>query len=506
MPPAGTGRIVARRPRAPGLTRRKMWHGYCATVTDVNRNSPAADETLSSAITLDVMRALRLAPADIAARQEARLARLMEATARDSPFYRHRWHGLDPARVALADLPVVGKRELMANFPHWVTDRAITLPALRAFIADPRRCGAPFLGRYTAWESSGSSGEPGIFVQDTQAMAVYDALEGLRRHSPSLWRRLLDPMMLSERFAFVGAIDGHFASHVSLQRQRRLRPWLATGWRSFSILQPAGDLVDQLNAFAPTLLATYPTAAALLADEAERGVLRIAPREVWTGGEALSAAVRQRVEAVLRCALRNSYGASEFLPLAWECGQRRLHLNSDWVILEAVDVQHRPVPPGTWSHTTLLTNLANTVQPLVRYELGDQVRMAAEPCECGCALPVIEVRGRCDDCLRLRSRDGRLVTLLPLALTTVLEDGAGIYDFELRQTGLSSLCLTLGPAVPPTAREAARRVLQDFAHTQGLAPLQVTLRSGRALPHGRSGKVRRVRALPQDELPTPHSP
>lgn len=464
-----------------------------ATVED---GAPSA-----SAITLDVMRTARLEPEDIAARQAWRMARLLVATARDSAFYRRRWQGLEIDRAKLEELPVVGKRELMAHFSQWVTDPALTRPALRRFTEDPRHCGAPFLGRYTIWESSGSTGEPAVFVQDTQAMTVYDALEGLRRHSPSLWRRLLDPMMLAERFAFVGAIDGHFASHVSLQRQRRLRPWLATGWRSFSILQSADDLVDQLNAFAPTLLATYPTAAALLADEAERGALRIAPREVWTGGETLSPAVRRHVEAALHCALRNSYGASEFLPLAWECGHRQLHLNSDWVILEAVDAHYRPVPPGTWSHTTLLTNLANSVQPLVRYDLGDQVRFMPQRCECGCALPAIEVRGRCDDCLWLPGRDGRGVRLLPLALTTALEDAAGVYDFQLRQTADSALELTLGPAAAP-ARAACRQVLQAFAQTHGLAPLHLQVRCGAALPHGRSGKVQRVVGLPNNESST----
>jgi phenylacetate-coenzyme A ligase PaaK-like adenylate-forming protein len=445
----------------------------------------------ASMVVLDVLTAMRLEPADIAERQSHRLRGLLDATARDSAFYRRRWRGIDLASARLQDLPVVHKRELMAQFPQWVTDKAITRAALHHFMADARRCGRPFLGRYAVWESSGSSGEPAVFVQDSGALAVYDALEALRRHSPRPWQRLLDPLMLGERFAFVGAIDGHFASHVSLQRQRRLRPWLAAGWRSFSILQPVADLVAQLNAFAPTLVATYPTAAALLADEAERGALHIAPQELWTGGETLSPAVRRRVQEVLRCHVRNSYGASEFLPLAWECGEGRLHLNEDWAILEAVDAEYHPVPPGTPSHTSLLTNLANRVQPLVRYELGDQICIAPERCACGSPLPVIDVCGRRDDALQLRGADGRAVTLLPLALTTVLEDRAGVYDFQLCQIDERTLQLRLGPAAA-AAGETCRRVLLDFARVQGLGALRVQLRAAAELPHGRSGKLMRV--------------
>ena len=59
--------------------------------------------------------------------------------------------------------------------------------------ADPSRIGKPFMDRYVVWESSGSSGEPAIFVQDAQAMAVYDALEALRRPNQRPWQRFLDP-------------------------------------------------------------------------------------------------------------------------------------------------------------------------------------------------------------------------------------------------------------------------------------------------------------------------
>jgi phenylacetate-CoA ligase len=47
------------------------------------------------------------------------------------------------------------------------------------------------------------------------------------------------------------------------------------------------------------------------------------------------------------------------------------------VILEPVDAQLPPVPPGQVSHTTLLTNLANHLQPLIRFDIGDRIRWAA---------------------------------------------------------------------------------------------------------------------------------
>jgi len=93
------------------------------------------------------------------------------------------------------------------------------------------------------WESSGTHGEPGYFVQDAQSTAVYDARKGLRRSSG----RWSDPMLLLERIAFVGATGGHFASYASVQRLRRLNPWLARTANCFSVLQPIATFVDALN-------------------------------------------------------------------------------------------------------------------------------------------------------------------------------------------------------------------------------------------------------------------
>ncbi len=449
------------------------------------------------AVALDVLAAGRSTPQAIAERQGRRLAGLLDAAVRGSRLYRERLRGIPPAGTPLGALPIVRRSELMERFDDWVTDPQLKLDALRAFTADPQRIGQPWLGRYLVWESSGTSGQPGVFVQDAQSMAVYDALEALRRSTPRPLQRWLDPLLLGERIAFIGATSGHFASFVSTQRLRQLNPWMERTLRPFSIQQPAAALLGELNAFAPTVVATYPTVAAWLADEAGRGALRFRPRELWTGGETLSATVRQRLEQTLGCTVRNSYGASEFLTIGWECSHARMHANADWVILEPVDEHHRPLPPGQASCFTLLTNLANHVQPLIRYEMNDQITIRPGRCACGSPLPVIEVQGRRDDPLVMTGRHGQPVTLLPLALTTVLEDEAGVFDFQLRQRDGRTLVLRLGLQGPEAARALARcrPALQAFAATQGLPALHVLGELGQAVPRGRSGKAQRVIAL-----------
>lgn len=100
------------------------------------------------------------------------------------------------------------------------------------------------------------------------------------------------------------------------------------------------------------------------------------------------------------CRVWDSYNATEAMPLTIPCVLGRFHVNADWMILEPVDADLRPVPFGTPSTTTLVTNLANHLQPIIRYEMGDSVTFSAQRCRCGSPLPVVTVVGRMNDLLR----------------------------------------------------------------------------------------------------------
>ncbi|HET9977331.1 MAG TPA: phenylacetate--CoA ligase family protein [Burkholderiaceae bacterium] len=428
-------------------------------------------------------------------RQAARLDELLREVAPRSRLYRARLAAAGHAGSALETLGrirPVRKRELMQHFDAWVTDPALSLPALRAFTRDPARRGQAFLGRYLVWESSGSRGEPALFVQDERSLAVADALEAARgpislAGMAGLWSR-------ATRIALVGATTGHFASVVAFERVRELNPWLGAASRSFSFLQPIAQLVAQLNAFAPTVLASYPSMAWVLAEEQAAGRLALSLEGVWTGGETLTATTRRVLGARFHAPVRDSYGASECYLIANECRCGRLHLNADWVVLEPVDRRGRPVAPGEVGHTTLLTHLANHVQPIIRYDLGDRVRFVPGDCACGSGLPVIEVQGRSDDVLTLDDDHGHAVHLAPLALTTVLEDEAGVFDFQLRQRGLHGLRLDLYPCAD--AARAGRRAghaLRGFLQEHGLGATRVEVHhEARPAARGRSGKCCRV--------------
>ncbi|MBK6470092.1 MAG: phenylacetate--CoA ligase family protein [Betaproteobacteria bacterium] len=430
--------------------------------------------------------------------RERRLAALMDVAQRDSPLYRRRWGGAG----ALAELEPVTKTELMRDFDDWATDRAITREGAEAILADPEALSDAWLGRYLVWSSSGTSGEPGIFVQDAASLAAYDAIDTLRLRGPAhpmgLWG-------IGRRFAYVGATGGHFAGVASVERLRRLAwaPW-APRMEVFSVLTPLPALAEALQAMSPQVLVTYPSCAVALAALQQAGDLHLRLDELWLGGEQLSAAQRLVLGRSFACPVRNNYGASECYSIACACPLGQLHLNDDWVVLETLDRQGRPVAPGEDAHTVALTNLANRTQPLLRYVLTDSVRFLATPCACGSRFPAIEVQGRADDTLVLPAAGGRRAVLLPLALETVIEEAGGVTQFQLLQLNDHTLELRLAPGSPgsPLAADPAAAcarctaALQNFLQQHGVQGVHILRGHQGPCADALSGKLRRVIALP----------
>ena len=434
----------------------------------------------------------------IARQREARLAALLAHASAKSRAYRTRFAQAPSGVAGFGHLEPIGKAELMTHFDDWVTDPEIRYDEIASFIADPKRIGEEYLGRYTVWTSSGSTGRPGIFVQDAQALSIYDALSSLRCPAAPLAASPLRCLAAGHRFAMIVALGGHFAGVVSWERSRRANPWVRSLTRSFSVLDPIGALVDALNEWNPQVIASYPTTLLLLAAERDAGRLRIAPRVAWSGGETLADAERVEIERALGCQVVNGYGSSECMQIAFDCGHGALHLNSDWVILEPIDADGRPTEPGQASASVLLTNLANHVQPLVRYDLGDSITLRPGVCACGSPFPMIDVDGRRDDIVVLKMLAGQSVRLVPLALATVIEEGSGVHRFQVTQTGQRALRIRFETPYgeqPDAVWQRLTDCLRGYLSNHGLG--HVTIRRDSRAPQADpvSGKLREVLGL-----------
>lgn len=444
---------------------------------------------------VDLLRARREGRAGIDGRQRARLTELVAHARSHSPFYRNLYAGL-PAWTTLADLPPVNKPQLMAAFDEWVCDRRVTHAGVHAFVGSGAPAGTPYLGEFFVCSTSGTTGHPGLFVHDRTACRIYEALSlpmDLAWLSARQWVRLL---YRRSRWGVVVGTGGHFAGEGWIDYLARRHWWRRNNWRSFSLQLPLPQLVSELNAFQPAILTSYPSALEVLATEQRSGRLRLSPVIVELGGESIDDSGRARIaEAFGESVVHNAYAASEFLLIAFDCPQDWLHVNADWVILEPVEADLSPTPPGRPSHSVLLTNLANRVQPIIRYDLGDSVTVRPEPCPCGNPLPAIRVEGRRDDVLRLTGEDGRKVSILPLAIGSVVDEVPGVIRSQIIQAGPAALTVRLdvGPDTP--ADPVWQRVCADlsgYLTAQGLPGTEIIRDATAPQRSPTSGKFRQV--------------
>lgn len=150
------------------------------------------------------------------------------------------------------------------------------------------------------------------------------------------------------------------------------------------------------------------------------GVQIVAP-----GGESLLPEWRRTIEDAFRAQVLDRYGSTETGAIAWQCPHcNRYHANTDEIILEDDD------------NGLIATPLFVNSQPLLRYRLGDRVRLAADTPVCDIQLPTLAIeQARRDDWLI--DGDGQRVS--PLAFQ--FEQVPGLQAWRLHQKADGSLVL-----------------------------------------------------------------
>lgn len=409
----------------------------------------------------DAHRARRGGPEAVARRRRARLAAMVDDARRNSAFYRRLYRDLPERVTDPAPLPAVDKKTLMAHFDEWVCDPELTEKKVRDVVDDPARVGERVLGRYTVTSTSGTTGTHGIFLQDEHASAVAGAMMARMLGSLLTVRDTARIVASGRRMALLVPTGGHFATTTAAARITA-SPRRAKTTGVFSVHEPLPKLVDALNRFRPAILAPYATVGAMLAGEADAGRLRIAPILVVLAAEGLPPSDYDRIAAAFGARVATSYAANEVPFMSANCDRHWLHVNADWVIVEPVDADHRPVPPGEPSHTVLVTNLANRVQPILRYDLGDSVLARPDPCECGNPLPAIRVHGRAADLLTFTTPAGDEASIAPLAVTTLVERVPGVELFQILQTGPATLRIRIHAAPDADPDAVWHRVHADL--------------------------------------------
>lgn len=128
-------------------------------------------------------------------------------------------------------------------------------------------------------------------------------------------------------------------------------------------------------------------------------------KAVITSSEKLTESMRQTFQRVYDCKTFDSWSGLEACGLVSECEHGSLHISPDLGLIELLDEAGNPVRPGEVGEV-VCTGLVNFDQPLIRYRIGDLMRLGDKSCTCGREMPVIkEIIGRVED--TVVGKDGR---------------------------------------------------------------------------------------------------
>jgi phenylacetate-CoA ligase len=117
---------------------------------------------------------------------------------------------------------------------------------------------------------------------------------------------------------------------------------------------------------------------------------------------------RVLMERVFCCPVFDRLGSREVGLIASECDRHEgLHMNADNLVIEVLDDDGNPVPPGEPGRI-VVTDLLNKSMPFIRYEMGDIGAWTDRPCSCGRTLPLMKcIDGRTADFIL--TKDGRKI-------------------------------------------------------------------------------------------------
>jgi phenylacetate-CoA ligase len=376
--------------------------------------------------------------------QWRRLLDLLRLARERSPYYKQRLAHLEMGTYGhsepelLSEIPILTKSELRLHGP---TDFMTRSP-----------------GRTPSVETAGTSGEPVKVYFDWNT------------YSRTLLRRDYCYRKLG---IALGQREARFWGRSPARLRGSLRSLLSNR-RLFSFQTGKVDEMSReasaLAHFQPAYIYGYSSLVLKAADfHLATGLQDVRPKAVICTAETLLPSQAARIARAFASEVTMEYGCSELDIIAFGCPAGNYHVLEHHVLVEAVSCENGSDPEA------VITDLDNTLMPLIRYRLGDHIHLSDGPCPCGQAGKLIEsIEGRTLNRL-IHYPDGRTIhaVVLAHAFEELCHRQLPIGRFKVFQTAPDRLEIMIemaGDAERSVVTEAVRQVLTaklggDFALT-----------------------------------------
>lgn len=332
------------------------------------------------------------------------------------------------------------------------------------------------------FNTGGSSGEPLIF---------FIGKERVSHDVAAKWRatRWWDVDIGDPEIVVWGSpIELGAQDRMRFIRDRLMRTELLPAFEMSSLR--LDEFVAKIRARKPCMLFGYPSALSLIARHARSKNISmndLGIKVAFVTSERLYDEQRNIIEEVFGCPVANGYGSRDAGFIAHQCPSGSMHITAEDIIVEIVSEDGNPVPIGH-SGEIVVTHLATSDFPFIRYRTGDIAVMDDKPCACGRGLPVLrEIQGRATDFVL--ARDGTVMH--GLALIYTLRDIIGIEAFKIIQETLELTRIQIVPSKACNIQAAVARIQREFTARLGEG-VQIVVETVSQIPAEKSGKFRYV--------------
>jgi len=374
---------------------------------------------------------------ELRALQEEKLLALISHAYDKSAFYRRIFdeRKIKPGDVKrienLQQLPIITKKELCKYFGDVVSDD----------MGDRV---------YRKVSTGGSTGEPLPYLLENSAISMAWACNW-RAWRWAGWDFGDKMATLAGASLFISRVEdwtGRLKKWAYLKFLQRNQPLSAFDMSNNTIKEYAVKI--QKNR--PEYLRGYASALTEFARWCSINKSSIHFKGIFSTAESLFAEQRSILERTFNCRVFDHYGANDGGGIAHECERHEgLHWASENSILEIVDDEGSPLPPGEEGRI-IVTGLNNYVFPFIRYEVGDSGKLSKDKCACGRGLPLLEkIHGRIQS--MVVAPDGKKIH--GEFFSHIIWDLPWVKQYQVVQKAMDKLIIRLVPDKYPPDKDIA---------------------------------------------------
>lgn len=377
----------------------------------------------------------------------------------NSPFYKQFYSNIDISKINTVDdlkrLPILEKELVRKNI-----EQMYTIPKNKGIISN----------------TSGTTGKPMKFLHtkiDRQRRMAY--LDFFKEQNGFVHMKMRRASFNSSRL-----VPPDQKNKVFWRENLSIKQRIYSGYHCQG--SNLKYYVEDLNKYKPHSLDGYPSSIYQLAKYITDNNIKLSfkPIAIFPTAETLLPHYKTMIETAFNCPVLDQYASSEGAPFIIGCKGGNLHYCLDTGVIE-VDSNGDMLVTCFETHGT----------PLIRYRIGDQIKMAHhnEICSCGSCLPIVdEIYGRNHDYL-ISKKNGKIPALYMSLVSEEFQNS--VIAMQFIQDTIDEIKVLL--EVDSNYKKSMNQIIIDKLHYSFGDDMIITVSIVDEIPKENSGKFKFIK-------------